>query len=159
MLYDELFFMLHVCWWFMAFLVRPGHNCLTCVLVSGWLWWMDGCQHRSVSPPCVLLCLNTSPHFLHSRSSSGLTALYRLCLGLSGFPKSPGGFFRASPYFFSFTPIAFFSGVSAFDSAEATCGRWGDKNETVREEKRFCSCLLVSEKDKKKNFTSMVVWC
>lgn len=81
----------------MSFPLRLGLNCLTHVLVSPSLWWMDGCQHDSVthSPLCVLLCLDVYYLFLHSSSSSTLTQSLSafnhltLCLCFSRFLSVP----------------------------------------------------------------------
>lgn len=90
----------------MALPPRLGLNCLTPVLVSASLWWMDGCQHDSVthSPLCVLLCLDVYFLFLHSSTSSSSSTLtpsfsafnhltvpvfLSLCFFFSGFLPAP----------------------------------------------------------------------
>lgn len=127
-----------------------GLNCLTCVLVSASLWWMDGCQRDSVthSPSCVLLCLDVYYLFLHSSPSSTLTRSFCgfshltvpvfLCLS---------GFFLCVCFWVSPCALPFSShlcvSLSSLSSprlcsrlsARATCGRWWEEKSRVRREK------------------------
>lgn len=103
----------------MAFPLRLGLNCLTHMLVSASLWWMDGCQHDSVthSPSCVLLCLDVYFLFLHSSSDSEFLCLqssHTVCVSFSLSVCAFLGFsqflaFLIAFLFFSYFPlVAFF---------------------------------------------------
>lgn len=107
----------------MALLPEVGLNCLTCVMVSASQWWMDGCQHDSVtySPSCfslsggVLFTLSLVfliPHLL-TPSSSAFSRSLSVCLLL---------------FSVRFPPARLCSRLSA----GATCGRWWEEKATVK---------------------------
>lgn len=133
----------------MAFAPWLGLNCLTRVLVSASLWWMDGCQHDSVthSPSCVLLCLDVYYLFLHSSSSTStltpsfsafnhLTVLVflRLCFFSLGFSQ-------CLSHHISCVSLTFLLSLSSSRlcsrlSARATCGRWWEEKSRSEEGKK-----------------------
>lgn len=100
----------------MALLPEVGLNCLTCVMVSASQWWMDGCQHDSVtySPSCfslsggVLFTLSLVfliPHLLRVPLPSVVPYLcFPVLVSLS-----------ASLHFSYFSPFAFLPLVCAVD--------------------------------------------
>lgn len=172
--------MLYVCWWFMAFLLRPGLNCLTSMLVSASLWWMDGCQHASVTLFTFMrsaFVLTASHQFHHSRYSNGFSfwvssvMLLSVCrlpfssvwVFLVSPPRVPM-FFRASPYFLDFTPVAFFSNVTAVNClskqhvvGEETKKQLGEKKK-VHWQKLFIPGLDCIWKKRKKNRLYLRDW-
>lgn len=111
----------------MALLPEVGLNCLTCVMVSASQWWMDGCQHDSVtySPSCfplsggVLFTLSLVfpiPHLLTPSSSA-------FSRSLSVFPRA-GFSQRISTFLLLFSVRFPPARLCSRLSAGATCGRW-----------------------------------
>lgn len=129
----------------MALPPRLGLNCLTHVLVSASLWWIDSCQHDSVthSPSCVLLCFDVYYFFLHSSSSSStLTPSFYafnhltvpvflcLCFFLSEFLSVPCLSHRISA-FLLLSPCHFLTLVCAVDCLPEQHVAGGEKKKQV----------------------------
>lgn len=157
----------------MAFPPRLGLNCLTRVLVSALLCWMDGCQHDSVthSPLCVSLCLDVYYLFLHSSSSTTFTAFNYLTV-LVFLSVSVLYFFVflclsrclssliASLRFSYFPLVAFF-----LQSIVCQSNMWQVvwvKSKSEEGEKSTLPLSLfvaVKKKTQKTSITSMIEWC
>lgn len=119
----------------MALLPEVGLNCLTCVMVSASQWWMDGCQHDSVtySPSCfslsggVLFTLSLVfliPHLLTPSS-------FAFSRSLSVFPRA-GFSQRISTFLLLFSVRFPPARLCSRLSAGATCGRWWEEKATVK---------------------------
>lgn len=109
----------------MALLPEVGLNCLTCMMVSASLWWMDGCQHESVtySPSCFSLSggvlftpslVFLIPHLL-TPSSSGVSR-FPICV-------SPCWFLSAHLYI-SLTFLRSLSSRSSVQSIVCWSNMW-----------------------------------
>lgn len=114
----------------MAFPLWLGLNCLTHMLVSPSLWWMDGCQHDSVthSPSCILLCLDVYNLFLlllHSAFNHLAVCVthyfsHYVCVFLGFSQCLP--FLIASHCFLYFSLVAFF--LSSVQSIVCQSNMW-----------------------------------